>query len=403
MNCDGELRLLCETFEKCRVPVSLLGRSESFDSLIDDRVRLLFGDSITLSTEDIFNKIEPKTIYRLNSSYIATYIIMKLPWNSQEKILMIGPYLPVRPDQRQIFELAEKHNVLPQRYRLLEDYFNSIPHIQENSHLFVMLDTFCECVWGGNDFSVVDINENFIVQTEMLSANRQVDVSEAMINMKMMEERYAVENELIRAVSRGQIQKAALIMGTFASIPFEKRLDDPLRNLKNYSIIMNTLLRKAVEGSGVHPIYIDRVSSSFARRIEQLTSTDLGGELMSEMYRSYCHLVRKHTMKNYSSPVRKAILMIDADISANISLRNLAEAQNISAAYLSTIFKRETGKTITEYINNERMTLAAHLLETTNLQIQTIALHCGVLDVQYFSKLFKKYSGKTPKEYREKI
>ena len=93
---------------------------------------------------------------------------------------------------------------------------------------------------------------------------------------------------------------------------------------------------------------------------------------------------------------------IDSDISANISLSTLAESLNINAAYLSTIFKREVGKTVTEYINNERMTLAAHLLETTNLQIQTVALHCGVLDVQYFSKMFKKYFGKTPKEYRGK-
>jgi AraC-like DNA-binding protein len=71
--------------------------------------------------------------------------------------------------------------------------------------------------------------------------------------------------------------------------------------------------------------------------------------------------------------------------------------------YFSTVFKRETGKTVSEYIREKRMEHAAHLLVSTTLQIQTVALHCGILDVQYFSKLFKRHTGKTPKEYRETL
>jgi YesN/AraC family two-component response regulator len=178
-------------------------------------------------------------------------------------------------------------------------------------------------------------------------------------------------------------------------------LDDPLRNLKNYSIIMNTLLRKAAENGGVHPFYLDDVSSSFAARIEQVPTVRAAQELMSEMFRTYCRLVRQRSMKQYSAAVQKALAMIDADLSADLSLSKLAQAQNISAGYLSAIFKKETGSTVTDHINRERMQLAAHLLQTTALQVQTVAAHCGMLDVQYFSKVFKKYMKKTPKAYRE--
>ena len=148
-------------------------------------------------------------------------------------------------------------------------------------------------------------------------------------------------------------------------------------------------------------MHLNTLSSSFAEKIEALPSLADHFDLMLEMFRSYCRLVRKHTMQGMSPIVRKAVLMIDADISANLSLATLAQAQNVSSGYLATVFKRETDKTVSEYIRERRIKQAKHLLVTTNLQIQTIALHCGIMDVQYFTKIFKKETGKTPKEYRE--
>jgi YesN/AraC family two-component response regulator len=122
---------------------------------------------------------------------------------------------------------------------------------------------------------------------------------------------------------------------------------------------------------------------------------------MREMFRSYCRLVQQHSIKGYSLTVQKSIMLIEEDLSANITPRMLAEAQKLNPSYLSTVFKKETGKTISEYIREKRVKHALHLLATTKLQIQTVALHCGIMDLQYFSKIFKKHTGMTPKEYRE--
>ena len=190
-------------------------------------------------------------------------------------------------------------------------------------------------------------------------------------------------------------------MPVFSTATLEMRSASPLRNAKNYSIIMNTLLRKAAENGNVHPVYLDRVSAGFARKIEEMSMISECPALMSEMFRSYCRLVRKHSIRRYSPAVQKAILLIDSDLSAPLSLSTLARAQGLSEGYFATLFKKETGHTVSEYVREKRMKHAAHLLGTTRLQIQTVALHCGIMDVQYFSKLFKKHTGKTPKEYRE--
>ena len=123
---------------------------------------------------------------------------------------------------------------------------------------------------------------------------------------------------------------------------------------------------------------------------------------MGDMFRSYCNLVRKNSIKNYSPTIQKIVTHIELDLSSNLTLSNLAKAHSINASYLSSLFKQETGKNITEYINLKRIEMAKKLLRRTSLQIQTVAQYCGILDIRYFSKLFKKYCGMSPTEYREK-
>ena len=100
-------------------------------------------------------------------------------------------------------------------------------------------------------------------------------------------------------------------------------------------------------------------------------------------------------------PVRKAIIAIESGLNTDLSLSALAKQQGVSQSYLSRLFKKETETNITEYINQRRMERAENLLVSTRLQIQTIAQHCGIMDVQYFSRLFKKAKGLSPAEYRK--
>ena len=132
-----------------------------------------------------------------------------------------------------------------------------------------------------------------------------------------------------------------------------------------------------------------------------MASLSENADLMRDMFRGYCRLVRKHATGKLSPVVGKTVVLVDADLSSNLTLDALAKAVGVSASYLSTAFKRETGTTLTEYVRKKRVKYAQKLLETTHLQIQTVAGHCGMVDVQYFSKVFKAETGQTPLEYRK--
>lgn len=219
--------------------------------------------------------------------------------------------------------------------------------------------------------------------------------------IRMMEQRYEYENRMMDAISHGDLATAQNMTFAFSASVFEERTNNPLRNLQNYCIIMNTLCRKAAEAGGVHPLHLDRISSDYARQIETLRSVAVIPEFMQEMMKSYCRLVRTHTVKNYSPPVQKALLYVESHLSDDLHLQRVADVINISSGYLSALFRRETGQTLTDHINEKRMEQACHLLRTTNQQIQTVAQNCGFLDLHYFCRQFKKTTGLTPTAYRK--
>lgn len=221
-------------------------------------------------------------------------------------------------------------------------------------------------------------------------------------SLKNLEQRYEKENIFIKAVSQGNIRKCEQMLSasnyTFA---IEKRTEDSLRNLKNYTIIFNTLLRKAAELGKVHPYYIDKISSDFAVKIEKLSSVEEGKQLHRDMVQSYCRLVQIHFSKAYSPIIQRVTAKIDADLTSDLSLRAQAEDLCVNASYLSSHFKKEVGITYSEYVNKKRIEYAVKLLKTTNLQVQDVAQRCGMFDSNYFSKVFKKYMHLTPLKYRE--
>ena len=218
--------------------------------------------------------------------------------------------------------------------------------------------------------------------------------------LRLIEERYQAEERLMNEFAHGHLAQVAEILGAFDNDTVEQRTDVPLRNFKNYMIILNTLARKAVQQGGVHPLYIDRLSSTFARKIEAVSSFDEGKKLTMEIARKYCYLVRNHAMKGYSPLVRKVILRIDSDLTADLTLSAHAAALGVNASYLSSLFRRETGQTLSDYVARARMEQAVFLLNTTRMQVQAIAQHCGIQDVNYFTRLFRRVMGKTPSEYR---
>ena len=112
------------------------------------------------------------------------------------------------------------------------------------------------------------------------------------------------------------------------------------------------------------------------------------------------HRQRSEVLRQ-DSPVWRTIRFIEQNYYLDIDVDMLCEHVNYSRSYLSRTFKTETNMTIPEYINKIRIQNAINLLSGSKMPVKEIAISVGIKDSFYFSKLFKKLTGETPREFRK--
>lgn len=400
----AELKFVQNLLKKFRLQTLVLEPDEPLPKKFNFGLRSFFGwDS---GYEGIFfaimSRADERVIYKVSDGVHCRYAFFKLPETGGE-MLVIGPYFTEETTEKELAETAEQFSLSEERFQQMKHLLAEVPVIAEEHSFTVVLQVLGETIWGGEDrFQIVDIDREFADAPMSLGGGESAESGDQlMLNMQLMETRYAYENELMRIVSHGMTQKADHMGAMFSRMSFEQRSGNPLHSLKHYCIVCNTLLRKAAEQGGVHPLYLDRTSSDFAWKIDTLRAEGEGEKLMNEMIRTYTRLVRKHATASYSGLVQKSIAYIDTDLAGDLSLHTVAAAQKVTPSHLSTQFKKETGQTLTDYVNEKRVRLALHLLMSTRLQVQAVAQQCGFQDPNYFVRLFKKRTGVTPSAYRK--
>jgi AraC family transcriptional regulator, arabinose operon regulatory protein len=102
-----------------------------------------------------------------------------------------------------------------------------------------------------------------------------------------------------------------------------------------------------------------------------------------------------------ANPTSKAILFMQNNLSASVTLDNIAQAAHLSASFFSRKFKQDTGYAPIAYFNYLRIQKACQLLHFSELRINEVASQLGIDDPFYFSRLFKKQMGVSPVEYRK--
>lgn len=104
----------------------------------------------------------------------------------------------------------------------------------------------------------------------------------------------------------------------------------------------------------------------------------------------------------YSSAVTQILQYLRQNYPSPISLDTLAQQVHLNRSYVSSLFKKETGSNLYDYLLRIRLEKAKELLLTTSASVQQIGCQVGIPDAAYFSRLFKKQVGAAPAEFRRR-
>ena len=124
-------------------------------------------------------------------------------------------------------------------------------------------------------------------------------------------------------------------------------------------------------------------------------------QVLSETFAELEDIVRKGTQEREGNLFYKIEEYIRLNCEQELKLYDLAKQFHLNYTYLSTLFYQNTEEHFSDYLNRMRVEKAKGLLRTENNSIQCISEKCGFINQGYFSKIFKKFTGCSPKEYQK--
>lgn len=173
-----------------------------------------------------------------------------------------------------------------------------------------------------------------------------------------------------------------------------------LRSQKNLAIASITLATRAAMDGGLYPEAAYTMSDLYIQHIEELSDEREVKQVRTEALYDFANRVLLGREQNYSQPIARCINTIFNHLYEELTLTRLSGIAGLSSGYLSQLFSKEVGMTLQEYIQQERIEEVKKLLSLTGYSLSEICNRLNFHDQSYFTKVFKKKTGVTPRQYR---
>lgn len=215
---------------------------------------------------------------------------------------------------------------------------------------------------------------------------------------------YQLEIQFYSLIKLGCVEEIEKFISAFYAngLVVGRLSKDNVRQIRYWSVCVITLAtRYAIQG-GLDEFSAFNLSDEYILRIDEAKNEDSVFEILQEGLIEFATLVRKKSVKNCPKSINNCLEYIEVHLHENISLARLSKTAGLSQPYLSALFKKYMGVTVSEYILLKKMELAVAMLYE-NIPSGKIAYQLGFCSQSYFCDCFKKIYGKTPYQYKKSI
>lgn len=215
---------------------------------------------------------------------------------------------------------------------------------------------------------------------------------------------YTVEQTLVNIVRKGDVAALSEWIKTAPAVRGGNLSANQLRQVKDLFIVSATLVSRAAIQGGMAVERALTLSDRYIQRCELTNDIDKLTNLQFRMVADYTEQVdRVRRGGNPSKLVRDVYNYVQQHLSEPVNVPQMAKALYISKTGLSVKFKAETGLTLTEYVQREKIEEAKRLIKYTDKSLVAVSAYLGFSSQSHFSKVFKSFTGVTPKKYLENL
>ena len=206
--------------------------------------------------------------------------------------------------------------------------------------------------------------------------------------------------EMLRAGDPGTVAEADRM---FASGLAGHVSDDPVHNCKYLFVASVTMACRTAMAAGMEPERAYNSSDLYIRRMDEMDTVEDVVRLRHEMFEFYLKEVRAIPRRTpWSRPVARCVDYIYEHLHQRITVPDLAEHAGLTESYLSTLFKKETGRSISDYVLDRRIEAAGNMLKFSDYSCADIGAILAFSSQSHFIRAFKARTGLTPRAYRER-
>lgn len=213
---------------------------------------------------------------------------------------------------------------------------------------------------------------------------------------------YSKELAFFNAVKCGHVEKVKELYTPLNREGLGRLSDNPLNNMRYHFIVSVAMVTRFCMEGGMPSETAYTLSDLYIQKADKTNNPDSIRELHREMIIDYAERMQKIQEPAESKTVTLAMEYVNTNIRSPLLLEDIAEAAHVSTSYLSSLFKKETGETLTSYIQRTRVEEAKNMLKFTDTEFIDISNYLCFSSHSHFIAVFKKYEGITPKAYRDK-
>ena len=366
---------------------------------IDHGIRnIMWPDFLAKNENLVSSKESPEKRFFVVRSNLGFYnIIVYLNLEKSPDFFSIGPFRTEELSSDFIQTLT-KDLALPTNILIaLQNYYDILPFISLQSITTITKELVSVYYPEFSDLSPILIE--FDGQIHDLHINTQL------LQYFSVEYAEVYQEKLFRyleVLKKGNAELSHIYLNDFlksSKILSTKNMQECKKNLS----MLNVYCHIALLGTNIHPSHILKLFISLRNKIDNLSVRESIANMPNDICHKYCLLVKNYAFPEYSKTIRAVINYIDLHLDEELTLALLADKFKKNATSLSSSFSKEVGLNITNYIHQAKINEAIRYFNTTKMSISEVALAVGFQDFAYFSRLFHKQVGCSPREYCKSI